>query len=92
MHSRFIAKAECNTNVQSKKQEIVQKRLKTLEKEREDKLGLNKNMALLQQFRTDFDRLNQVNENMNKSNTERVINNSGKKIGFVFFNNSKFLY
>ena len=49
-------------------------------------------MALLQQFRTDFDRLNQVNENMNKSNTERVINNSGKKIGFVFFNNSKFLY
>ena len=68
--------------MQSKKQEIVQKRLQTLEKEREDRLEINKNKTLSQQFKTDFDRLDQINENMMNPDTERVTHNSSKNTRF----------
>lgn len=63
-----------------KKSQIIQSRLKTLEKERDDKLEFSKNMKLLDQFKTDYEKLHSTHEDVLRPKTERAMNKSNKNM------------
>ena len=71
--------------MQNQKKNLIQDRLKTLEKEREDKFEISKNNQVLDQFRTDFDKKYQVNSSSQRANTDRGVNKSFKNLNKLSF-------